>query len=122
MLRLSPTSLRLIEQLSDRASLCHSIFSAWTLLSEGAAVGVRDLTAAAGLSVSEEHGTDEILSTLGSMGLVVSRGAKWVPTPGFQSLTSELAIAFAAIDHYRGEVHQDATQAQIVLTRPTQAL
>jgi len=122
MLRLSPTSLRLIEQLSDRANLCQAIFSAWTLLSEGAAVGVRDLTAAAGLSVSEEHGTDEILRTLGGMGFIVSRGAKWVPTPGFQSLTSELAIAFAAIDHYRGDVHQDATEAQIVLTRPTQAL
>jgi hypothetical protein len=122
MLRLSPMSLRLIEQLSDRASLCHSLFSAWTLLADGAAVGVKDLTAAAGLSVSEEHGTDEILRTLGVMGFVAPRAARWVPTPGFQSLTAELATVFAAIDHYRGQVHKDATEAQIVLTRPTQAL
>ncbi len=115
-------SSRLIEQLSARASLCQAIFSAWASLSDETAVGVKELITAAGLSVSEEHGTDEILRTLSGMGLVTPKGARWVPTPGFLSLTVELATAFAAIDYYRGQVHRDATEAQVVLTRPTQSL
>ena len=122
MQRLSAISLQLIAQLSDRASLCSAIFSAWSRLSPGAPVGIRELTAAASLSVSEEHGTDEILRVLANMGLLVAAGTRWIPAPGFHAQATELCTAFGAIDHYLEHVHRDATEAQVVLTRPTQSI
>jgi phosphatidylserine/phosphatidylglycerophosphate/cardiolipin synthase-like enzyme len=119
---LSAVSLRLIRELSGRASLCSSIFSAWTKISPGTAVGVRELTARAGLSVSEEHGTAEILQTLTGLGLIIPSGCRWLPSTELYQSTEELAAAFAAIDYYREAVHRDATEAQVVLTRPGRSI
>jgi len=122
MATLTPTTARLISQLADRAGLCGTILAAWAKMAPGTAVTVRDLTAAANLSVSEEHGTAEILGTLTNAGLLRPQGSRWYPNPAFQQAVAELATAMAAIDFYRAQVHEDATEAQVILTRPMHSL
>ena len=122
MATLSPSTARLISQLVERAGLCGTVLAAWVRMAPGTAVTARDLTAAANLSVSEEHGTAEILGTLADAGLLRASGSRWYPYPAFQETVAELATAMAAIDLYRAQVHQDATEAQVVLTRPMHSL
>lgn len=121
MTGLSAITLRLIRELSARASLCSSIFGAWGKVSAGTPVGVRELTAAAGLSVSEEPGTEEVLHALEGVGLVMPTGNQWLPTATLYQSMPELAATFAAIDFYRDAVHKDQTEVQVVLTRPVQS-
>jgi hypothetical protein len=118
---LPPIALRLIEQLSGRASLAAAVFSAIARMAPGSPIGARELTAAAGLSVSEEHGTEEIFSVLSGHGLLILSGTRWLTTERTQQLTAELAVVFKGIDHYCGHVHKDATEATVVLTRPAQS-
>ena len=119
---LSATTARLLAQLADRASLCASIFSAWSKMAPDAAVSVRELTAAANLSVSEEHGTEEILLALATMGLLRRTGSHWHDCSKFHEEAPALATAFAAVDYYQAHIHQDETEAQVVLTRPAHSL
>jgi phosphatidylserine/phosphatidylglycerophosphate/cardiolipin synthase-like enzyme len=113
---------RAIDRLSGRASLCVALLSAWANLSAEAAVDARELTALAGLSVPEERGTEEVLRVLQDIGLLIRSGNRWAATAAFRELTGQLATAFAAIEHYRHQVHQDSTQVQVVLTRPLQSV
>lgn len=85
-------------------------------------VVVRDLTASVGLSVSEEHGTEEVLNVLTGHNLLSRSGARWLVNQGTPELVSELAKVFNGIDHYIGQVHKDATEATVVLTRPTHSI
>jgi phosphatidylserine/phosphatidylglycerophosphate/cardiolipin synthase-like enzyme len=119
---LSAVSLRLIEQLSGRASLVAALFFALARVAPGSLIGVRDLTASAGLSASEEHGTEEVLDVLAGHGLLSRSGARWIIGQGTQQLMAELAGIFNGIDHYLGHVHKDATEATVVLTRPVQSI
>jgi phosphatidylserine/phosphatidylglycerophosphate/cardiolipin synthase-like enzyme len=119
---LSAVSLRLIEQLSGRASLVAALFFALVRIEPGSLIGVRDLTALAGLSVSEEHGTEEVLDILAGHKLLSRSGARWLTGQGTQELMAELARVFNGIDHYLWHVHKDATEATVVLTRPVQSI
>ena len=122
MTKLSAVTIRLVQELSSRASLCSSIFSAWSRVSAELPVGARELTTAAGLSVSEEPGTEELLHTLAVLGLVTPSGERWRPGPKLCEAMPELGIAFAAIDHYITAVHKDETEVGVVLTRPERSL
>jgi hypothetical protein len=119
---LPPVSLKIIEQLSGRASLAAALFFALARLAPGSLVVVRDLTASVGLSVSEEHGTEEVLNVLTGHNLLSRSGTRWLINQSTQELVSELAKVFNGIDHYIGHVHKDATEATVVLTRPTHSI
>lgn len=122
MTKLSAVTMRLIQELSGRASLCSSIFSAWSRVSAELPVGVRELTTAAGLSLSEEPGTEELCNTLAALGFATPTGKRWRPCPELHEAMPELATAFAAIDQYIATVHKDATEVHVVLTRPERSL
>lgn len=119
---LSGTARLLIERLSERASLCALLFSAWSRLSPEASVGTRELTGLAGLSIQEESGAWEILGVLNELKLVVRNGDRWVASVPLHRQLTELAVAFAALEHYAHGVHQDETLAQVILTRPVHSL
>jgi phosphatidylserine/phosphatidylglycerophosphate/cardiolipin synthase-like enzyme len=118
----STVSLRLIEQLSRRSGLAAALFFALARIAPGSLIGVRDLTASAGLSVSEEHGTEEVLDVLAEHRLLSRSGPRWLTGQGTHQLMAELAGVFNGIDHYLRYVHKDATEATVVLTRPVQSI
>lgn len=55
------------------------------------------------------------------MDLVSRIDSRWFPRLELQSELSSLSVAFAAVDYFKEKVHQDATDAQLVLTRPGKA-
>jgi phosphatidylserine/phosphatidylglycerophosphate/cardiolipin synthase-like enzyme len=122
MAKLSAATLGLIRELSSRASLCSSLFAAWNHLSAETPIGIRELTAAAGLSVSEEPGTERVLAALVAFGLLQPTGSRWLPSSSLYDSLPELAATFAAIDFYRQAVHKDDTEVQVVLTCPAQSV
>jgi phosphatidylserine/phosphatidylglycerophosphate/cardiolipin synthase-like enzyme len=118
MTSLEPTALKVIEALSGRASLCRRLFAAWARLPPRAPVDARYLASSASLGVTDELGTQHVLSELVRLGLAMRQGEQCVAGDALQSGLGALAVAFAGIDHYRGHVHRDLTLARVVLTRP----
>ena len=118
MLWYEPTALKVVEALSARASLCRRLFAAWSRLPPRVPVDAQSLAASAGLAVTDEQGTQQVLNELTRLGLTAGQGDQYVATDALQSGLGALAVTFAGIDHYREHVHRDRTLAQIVLTRP----
>lgn len=118
MAALEPVALKILEALAGRATLCQRIFAAWERIPDHVGVDAQSLTAAAGLAVTEEHGTKFVLSELLGLGLVTPRHERVVATPALRQALGSLATAFAAVEHYREHIHRDLTVAQVVLTRP----
>lgn len=83
---------------------------------------MRDVTTLAGFSISEEHGTEEVLDILAGHKLLLRSGARWLTNHDTQELVAELAKVFNGIDYYLAHVHKDATEATVVLTRPLQSI
>jgi phosphatidylserine/phosphatidylglycerophosphate/cardiolipin synthase-like enzyme len=117
-LTLNPLCLQLVERLAARSGHCTPLFAAWSGLSAATSVDARELTRLAGLSLTEEQGAYEILQELSLLGLLTLSGHRWLPKPEFYSELAKLVVAFSAIDHYKVVVHQDATEAQVILTSP----
>ena len=61
---LSTFELQILSALAGRASLASALFSAWCQMPHQTPVTPRLLTAAASLSIAEEHGSREVLETL----------------------------------------------------------
>jgi len=115
---LEPTALKVIEALSERASLCRRLFATWAHLPQSVAVDATSLAASAGLGVTDELGTQQVLLELARLGLVMRQGEQYVASGALQSGLGTLAVAFAGVDYYRERVHRDQTLARVVLTRP----
>lgn len=115
---LEPTALKVIEALSERASLCRRLFATWACLPQRVAVDATSLAASAGLGVTDELGAQQVLIELARLGLVMRQGEQYIASHALQSGLGALAVAFAGIDHYQERVHRDQTLARIVLTRP----
>lgn len=118
MMALEPSALKVIEALSERASLCRRLFAAWARLSPRMRVDARSLASLASLGVTDELGTQQVLNELAQLSLTVREGEQYVATDTLQSELRSLALAFAGIDHYREHVHRDLTLARVILTRP----
>lgn len=113
---------RLIERLSPRASLCSRLFKAWAELGPGIAVGAKELTSAAHLSYTEEAGASELLSVLREMGLLVGAPPRWKPCQTLAEQMPLLGSIFSAIEFYRSRVQRDATEVNLVTTKPQRAV
>jgi phosphatidylserine/phosphatidylglycerophosphate/cardiolipin synthase-like enzyme len=81
-------------------------------------VDAQSLAAVAGLGVTDEFGTQQVLNELARGGQVVHEGDRYFAAEPLQAQLATLGTAFAAIEHYREHVHRDFTVAQVVLTRP----
>lgn len=115
---LDPTALKVIQALSERASLCRRLFATWARLPQRVSVDAASLVASAGLGVTDEFGTQQVLVELARLGLVMQQREQYIASDALQSGLGALAVAFAGIDYYREHVHRDQTLARIVLTRP----
>jgi phosphatidylserine/phosphatidylglycerophosphate/cardiolipin synthase-like enzyme len=113
---------RLIVALAHRASLCSKIFKAWASVGSEVPVGVRELTGAAHLSHSDEVGTSDVLRILHGMGMLEGQGPRWKPKPTLASIMEVLALIFGGIETYKSRVQKNATEVDIIATRPGRAV
>jgi phosphatidylserine/phosphatidylglycerophosphate/cardiolipin synthase-like enzyme len=113
---------QLIELLALRASLCSRVFKAWAHIGSDIAVGVKELTAAAHLSYTEEAGTSEMLRILRDLSLLEGHPPRWKPSSALAGQLEQLGMVFGAIDVYRSRVHRDATEVKLVTTKPQRAI
>jgi phosphatidylserine/phosphatidylglycerophosphate/cardiolipin synthase-like enzyme len=115
---LSTFELQILSALAGRASLASALFNAWRQMPLQTPVTPRLLTAAASLSIAEEHGSREVLETLTKNGAVCWAVSGYVASEILQQSMKTLVIALSAVDHFAERIHVDETYVDIVLTRP----
>ena len=111
---------RVLAALSPRAGVASAILHAWSEQPVESAMAVRSLTDLAGLGVTEEVATQEVLEELVRLGLVRSAGAGYCLSDATGQSFKRLALSLEAIAYYVSAVHRDDTEARVVLTKPSQ--
>lgn len=107
-----------VSGLSDRASLAASLLDAWAELPSNSILSARSLVAAAQLGVTEEGAASELLMRSVELGLLETVDSGYQPRRGVHSRFARLALVLNSVHFYRCTIHQDATIAQVVLTKP----
>lgn len=115
---LSAFEKQAIAALSASAGLAATLLDAWgTLPAESNQTAV-SITALAQLGVTEERRAKQVLVAAVSVGILEKHGSGYVLREKVRGSLSRLAFALHVISHYANQVHQDATEATIVLTKP----
>lgn len=104
--------------LADKSGLAASLFDAWADLPADSVQSARTLVDASHLGVTEEGATKELLERSVGLGLVEAVPFGFRARSGAHTRFQRLAFALNAIEHYRSAIHQDATVAKVVLTKP----
>lgn len=109
-----------LASLAERPALAAALLEAWSNLPPDSVQSVRSLVDAAQLGVSEEAATQALLERSVKLGLVEATSTGFRPRSSAHQSFQRLAFALHIVEHYRSVVHQDATVAQVVLTKPPQ--
>lgn len=104
--------------LADKAGLAAALLEAWADLPADSEQSARSLVYAAQLGVTEEQATSDLLERSVKLGLAEATLGGFKPCNSMHARFQRLAFALYAVEHYRSLVHQDATVAQVVLTKP----
>lgn len=104
--------------LAHKASLAATLLDAWSEMPVDSVQTARSLVDAAQLGVTEEAATQGILLHAVSLGLAERAGAGFKAGKQAHAGFKRLAFALHVVDHYQSRVHQDATIARVVLTKP----
>ncbi|MBI5921935.1 MAG: hypothetical protein HY847_09795 [Betaproteobacteria bacterium] len=115
---LSAFEKSIVAALSSNAGLAASLFAVWSELPDGSAQTARSITALAQLGVTEERGAEKVLAKAVNIGLLEQSELGYSARSKDPALLQRISFALQAIDFYRAKVHQDATTAQVVLTKP----
>lgn len=107
-----------VRVLAPRAGVAAKILDAWARIPNSAAQSARTLTAMAQLGLTEERAAQEVLILAAGVGLLFQGAAGFSPGPTPAGTFQRLALALYAIEHYKAAVHEDATTARVVLTKP----
>lgn len=104
--------------LADKAGLAAALLDAWADLPIDSVQSARSLVEAAQLGVTEEAATRALLERSVELGLVEPAQTGFRPRSSAHARFQRLAFALHTVEHYRSSIHQDATVAQVVLTKP----
>lgn len=116
--KLSAFEQSVLAGLADKAGLAAALLEAWADLPADSEQSARSLVYAAQLGVTEEGATRDLLERSVGLRLAEATLGGFKPRNGMHARFQRLAFALYAVEHYRSLVHQDATIAQVVLTRP----
>jgi hypothetical protein len=119
--RLTAFEQAVLAGLADKAGLAAALLEAWVDLPADSVQSARSLVDAAQLGLTEESATQGLLERMVSLGLVEPTSytpSGFKPRNGGHTRFLRLAFALHAVEHYRSFVHQDATVARVVLTKP----
>ncbi len=103
---------------ADKAAVAAALLETWADLPADSVQSARSLVNAAQLGVTEESATHALLHRLERLRLTQAVPMGFRPLGDAHRQFSRLAFALHAIEHYRAFIHQDATVAQVVLTKP----
>lgn len=116
--RLTSFERSVVAALADRAALAARLLETWSLLPSDSPQTARSLVNAAQLGLTEEGATATALQRACDVGLLRVAESGILPNLDAHTRFCRLALALDAIDYYQSEVHQDATIARVVLTKP----
>jgi phosphatidylserine/phosphatidylglycerophosphate/cardiolipin synthase-like enzyme len=106
--------------LAYKAGLAGALLEAWGELPADSVQSARSLSHAAHLGVTEEGATRELLERSTRLGLVEATPFGFKARSGTHTRFRRLAFALYVVDYYLSFVHRDATEAQVVMTKPSQ--
>lgn len=109
---------RVVGTLSSKAGLAAALLAAWSELPAGSIQTAKSITALAQMGVTEERGAKEVLARAAKVGLVQPEGLGYVARKHNIEVFKRISFGLGAIDFYLSNVHEDASTAQIVLTKP----
>jgi phosphatidylserine/phosphatidylglycerophosphate/cardiolipin synthase-like enzyme len=104
--------------LAIQPALAAAVLDAWADLPPDSTQTAISLVQAAQLGVTEEKATADLLVRANNVSLVERTPSGFRPRSGTHCRFRKLALAFNAIELYKVSIHQDATRAQVVLTKP----
>jgi len=116
--RLTAFEQTVLANLSDKAGLAATLLETWADLPANSMQTARSLVDAAQLGVTEEGAAGDLLERSVGLGLVEATTLGFKPRDEMHTRFHRLAFALHAVEHYRSFIHQDATSAQVVLTKP----
>ena len=116
--QLSAFEKNVVRLLAPRAGVAAKILDAWARVPTSTEQSARMLTALAQLGLTEERAAQEVLASASAAGLLVQGAAGFSPGPIPAGTFQRLALALFAVEHYKAAVHEDATTARVVLTKP----
>jgi phosphatidylserine/phosphatidylglycerophosphate/cardiolipin synthase-like enzyme len=116
--KLTAFEQEVLAALADRAALAAVLLETWTDLPTDSVQSARSLLNAAQLGVTEESATQALLEQLEQLRLAEAASGGFRPRADVHRQFSRLAFALHAVEQYRAFIHQDATVAQVVLTKP----
>ena len=107
-----------VRVLAPRAGVAAKLLDAWARVPTTAPQSARTLTALAHLGLTEERAAQEVLGLAAGSGLLVQGSAGFSPASSPAGTFHRLAVALFAVEHYKAAIHEDATTATVVLTKP----
>ncbi len=116
--KLSAFEKQIIVGLVYRASLASSLFDSWAELPETLVQSERTLIDHAQLGLTEEAATHEVLEKSVELKVIKKVDNGYLPLSSTYKLFKRLAFALSTIDFYISNIHKDATNASVVLTKP----
>lgn len=116
--KLTAFEQEIVAALADQAGLAAALLETWAELPGDGAQSARSLLAAAQLGVTEENATQALLERLARARLIAPAPMGFRPLGQTHPQYARLAYALHAIEYYRSFLHQDASVAEVVLTKP----
>ena len=116
--QLSAFEKNVVRLLAPRAGVAAKILDAWARVPTTTEQSARMLTALAQLGLTEERAAQKVLASASAAGLLVQGAAGFSPGSIPAGTFQRLALALFAVEHYKAAVHEDATTARVVLTKP----
>ena len=107
-----------VTRLAGNAGLAAVLLDIWSELPEASGQTVRSLIDSAQLGVTEERAAQTVLQVAVELGLADATATGYRPRAGSGPRFKRLAFALNAVDYFAKHVHKDATEVQVVLTRP----
>lgn len=115
---LSAFDKRVLSALSGKSGVAAAMLHAWSRSAESSIQTARSLVDLSGLGLTEEMAAQLVLEGCSSLGLIAGVAAGFRALPDMHARFASLSAALFAIDFYQTCVHQDASSASVVLTKP----
>ena len=111
---------QLISIMGDKAGVAATVLAAWAKLYPESMQTVKSLTCLAQLGTGDERAVEQVLDNAVGLGLINKKGGQYSAVEEQFGSFDRLALLLNTSAFYAREVHEDATTARIVLTKPKQ--
>ena len=118
--KLTALEEQLISIMGDRAGVAATVLAAWAKLHPESMQTVNSLTNLAQLGTGDERAVEQVLNNAVGLGLINKKGSQYSAVEEKFGSFDRLALLLNTSAFYAREVHEDATSARIVLTKPRQ--